>query len=214
MAPPWSRSRPSPLGPMSTTLKSRTRPRAMIGSARSSCWRVASVSTPDAASSRTSASRTSPRASATTAWTRWSSRPSLVCWSSNQPTTLTTTADSNSVLATTRAWMERRQRVRARRTPAVNPCVETRAIPASRVARLVAHATHGHHDLGVLGVVLHLRAEPLHMHVDQSGVGGVPVAPDLLEQHLAGEDLPRLARQAQQQVELEGREVDRLVVPG
>src|SRR4051794_11859687 len=58
-------------------------------------------------------------------------------------------------------------------------------------ARLVADATHGPDDLGLLGVVLDLRAEPLHMDVDQPGVGGVPVPPDLLEQDLAGEHLPR-----------------------
>ena len=60
-------------------------------------------------------------------------------------------------------------------------------------ARLVADTAHRHHDLGVLGVLLDLRAQPLHVHVDQPGVRGVPVAPDLLEQHLPGEDLPRLA---------------------
>jgi hypothetical protein len=40
----------------------------------------------------------------------------------------------------------------------------------------------------------------------------VAVAPDLLEQHLAGEDLPRLAGQRHQQVELERGERDRLAV--
>ena len=70
-------------------------------------------------------------------------------------------------------------------------------------AGLVADAADGQHDLGVLRVGLDLGAQPLHVDVDQPGVGGVAVAPDLLEQHLAGEHLPGLAGQADQQVELE-----------
>src|SRR5215210_8617633 len=50
------------------------------------------------------------------------------------------------------------------------------------------------------------------MDVDQPSVGRVPVAPDPFEQHLTGEDLPRFASQAQQQVELQGRQGDDLVV--
>ena len=49
---------------------------------------------------------------------RCSSRPSRVCWSRNHPTPTMTIAESATVLATTRTWMERRQKVRARRTPA------------------------------------------------------------------------------------------------
>ena len=79
-------------------------------------------------------------------------------------------------------------------------------------ARLVADAAHGHDDLGVLRVVLDLGAQPLHVDVDQPGVAGVPVAPDLLEQHLAGEDLPRLAGQGDEQVELERGEADAAAV--
>src|SRR4051812_13133905 len=64
--------------------------------------------------------------------------------------------------------------------------------PASRRshARLVADATHRHDDLGLLGVVLDLRAEPLHVDVHEPCVCRVPVAPDLLEQDLAREHLP------------------------
>ena len=79
-------------------------------------------------------------------------------------------------------------------------------------ARLVPDAAHGHDDLGVLGVVLDLRAQPLDVDVDEPGVTGVAVAPDLLEQHLAGEDLPRLAREGDEQVELERRQRERLAV--
>ena len=76
-------------------------------------------------------------------------------------------------------------------------------------ARLVADAADGHDDLGSLRVLLDLGAQPLHVHVDQPGVGGVPVAPDLLQQHLAGEHLARLAGQRDQQVELQRGQRDR-----
>jgi len=79
---------------------------------------------------------------------------------------------------------------------------------------LVADAPHGQYDLGVLRVVLDLRAQPLDVHVDQPCVRSVPVAPDLLQQHLAREDLPGLAGQADEQVELERRERDGLPGPG
>src|ERR1700750_3281229 len=68
-------------------------------------------------------------------------------------------------------------------------------------ACLVADTADRHDDLGVLGVLLDLRAQPLHVHVAQPGVRGVPAAPDLLEQDLAGEDLPRLAGQRDPQGE-------------
>ena len=51
------------------------------------------------------------------------------------------------------------------------------------------------------------------MHIHQTGVGRVPVAPDLLQEHLACEHLPRLARERDQQVELQRRQRDRLPVP-
>ena len=66
--------------------------------------------------------------SVSTASTRWSSSPRWVCWSSTQPTAVTTTAESTTVLATTRAWIDRRQKVKARRTavrkvePAIGGC--------------------------------------------------------------------------------------------
>src|SRR4051812_40278944 len=84
----------------------------------------------------------------------------------------------------------------------------------SRRPGLVTDAAHGEHDLGLLGVALDLGAQPLDVHVDQSGVRGVPVAPHLLEQQLAGEHLPRLAGQRDEQVELERGERDRHPVPG
>ena len=60
----------------------------------------------------------------------------------------------------------------------------------------------------MLGIPLDLGAQPLHVHVDQPGVRRVPVTPDLLEQHLTGEDLPGLAGQRDQQVELQRGEVE------
>ncbi len=51
------------------------------------------------------------------------------------------------------------------------------------------------------------------MHVHQTGVGGVTVSPDLLKEHLTGEDLPRLAGERDQQVELQRSEGNGLPVP-
>ena len=82
-----------------------------------------------------------------------------------------------------------------------------------RPASLVTDATHGHDDLRPLRVLFDLGPQPLDMHVDQPGVGGVPVTPDLLEQHLAGEDLARLAGEGDEKVEFERGEVQRLAVP-
>src|SRR5665811_1610086 len=52
------------------------------------------------------------------------------------------------------------------------------------------------------------------MDIHQAGVRRVPVAPDPLKENLAGEHLPRLARQCHQQVELERRERDHRAVAG
>ena len=60
----------------------------------------------------------------------------MICWSSTQPTRETTTADSSSVLITTRAWIERRQTVAARRHagicggPVTGPVTAYCAFPA------------------------------------------------------------------------------------
>src|SRR4051794_40671748 len=86
--------------------------------------------------------------------------------------------------------------------------------PRSRRACLVPDTAHRQDDLGLLRVALDLRPQPLHVDVDQPGVGGVPVAPHLLEQQLAGEHLARLAGQGHQQVELQRGQLDDLAVPG
>ncbi len=62
------------------------------------------------------------------------------------------------------------------------------------LAGFVTDTTHRHHDLRVLGIVLDLGALALHVHIDQSGIGRVAIAPHLLEQDFASEDLMRLAR--------------------
>ena len=59
----------------------------------------------------------------------------------------------------------------------------------------VPDAPHSGDDGRVIGILLDLRAQALHMDVHQTGVGLVLVAPHLLEEHLASEHLLRLARQ-------------------
>src|SRR4051794_27353602 len=151
-----------------------------------------------------------------------SSRPAIwVC--RMKPSTTTTVLDRASVLITTRSCSERRHTAlkasvssapswrswatlrRARRASGT-------VVTWSRGAGLVPHPAHGQHHLGVLRVALDLGPQPLDVHVDQPGVGGVPVAPDLLQQHLAGEDLAGFAGQRDQQVELQRGERDLLAV--
>src|ERR1700722_1490120 len=67
------------------------------------------------------------------------------------------------------------------------------SIRRSARSRLVSDTAHRDHDLRVLGVLLDLGPQTLHVHVHQPRVGRVAVAPDLLEQHLTGEHLARLA---------------------
>src|SRR5215471_8542754 len=96
--------------------------------------------------------------------------------------------------------------------PAASGFTADRSMPWSAGSRLVPNAADRYDDLGVLRVFFDLGPEPLHVHVHQPGVRCMPVAPDLLQEHLAGEDLSRLAGQRDQQVELERREAERLAV--
>ncbi len=81
-------------------------------------WALASKSVPLAAESRPCASAVARVASATDEWVLLVTRPLVICCSSTHPTSETTTADSSRVLITTRAWMERRHTVTARRRAA------------------------------------------------------------------------------------------------
>src|SRR5438477_4690473 len=152
----------------------------------------------------------------------------------NSPITTTTAPVITTVDAPTRSCSERRQvtiaRSNARASQATagrrklrrhhGATTRTRSltgvlITAGRTSRrpgLVTHPAHRQHHLGLLRVALDLRAQPLDVDVNEPGVGRVPVAPDLLQQHLAGEDLPRLAGERDQQVELERGQRDLLAV--
>src|SRR5215475_2140950 len=172
-------------------------------------------------------------ASATADLTLARSRPSRTWPKTSWPSRKTIRTLSANVEPTTRNMMDRRQavpdrftqrptvRMTACRHPAALACngmaaavrstVISRSpdhVPNSGGSRLVADASHSHDDLGPLRVTLNFRPQPLHVHVDQAGVGRMPVAPDLLEQHLAGEHLPGLAGEGDQKVELQRRERD------
>jgi len=69
-------------------------------------------------------------------------RPCSTWRSRNQPTAVTTTADSSSVLTTTRAWMDRRQKVKtlAEGLRQARPAVAISLLTGA--AGLVAHAAH------------------------------------------------------------------------
>ena len=57
------------------------------------------------------------------------------------------------------------------------------------------------------GIRLDLCPEPVHVHVDRARLTGVVVAPDLLQELVAGEDLAGVAEQEGEQ--LEGLGLDR-----
>ena len=112
------------------------------------------------------------------------------------------------MLATTLAVREDRShsrsaRTRTRRAPASPPLALARkardvlTLGGSLLDRAgpVADAANGEDDLGMVGVVLDLRAQALYVDVDDPGVvRGLPVSPHLFEELLAREHLPRLAR--------------------
>src|SRR5436305_1636009 len=117
--------------------------------------------------------------------------------------------DRTSVVAAMRNCSDPRQRCTAaeavRRTTSV---IATGSLRAG----LVADPPHGHDERRMLGFLLDLGAQPLDVDVDQPGVRGVPVTPDLLEQMLAGEHLTGLSGQGGEQVELERCQLDRLAI--
>src|SRR5215469_8390510 len=99
--------------------------------------------------------------------------------------------------------------------PAPSSATANRAGASARSARtrLISNAPDGHDDFRSFGIPLDLGTETLHVDIDKPGVGRVPIAPYLLEQNLAGEDLPGLAGQGDEQIELQRRQVQRLAGP-
>jgi hypothetical protein len=80
-------------------------------------------------------------------------------------------------------------------------------------AGLVADTAYRHHDFRVLRISFDLGTKPLHVHVDQSGVGGMAVSPHLLEQYFAAKDLPGPPGQGEQEIKLQRCELDLNSVP-
>src|SRR3954470_5122789 len=162
---------------------------------------------------------------ATTASCREAMMPLVIRCRSSCPTTSTTRIPSTTVAATTRSWMERRHcpstsrsgrrsgpgtsRPASGRAISVRDCAgpatgpDVRATIRSARPGLVADAANSHDDLRTLGVALDLGPQTLHMDIDEPGVRRVPVTPDLFQQHLPGEDLPGLACERHEQVELQ-----------
>src|SRR3954470_7878008 len=171
----------------------------------------------------------------TRAWSTAASRfarstPPATLSTRKTPMTSVTIPATTTVVAPTRSCSDRRQasptaaaarratpliRARATRergtvaTPsAAGALVTASRCGGSRRPRLVPDAADGQHDLRTLRIPLDLGPQPLDVDVDQPGVRGVPIAPHLLQQHLAGEHLPRLPGQCHQQVELERGQPD------
>src|SRR5439155_7351187 len=70
-----------------------------------------------------------------------------------------------------------------------------------RAAEDVAHAADGVDELRRRGVVFKCRTEPVDVDIDRPRLARVVVAPDVLEELVAGERLPGVAEQERQQLE-------------
>src|SRR3954470_1572430 len=143
------------IGPLSTISYPCTEPRDTSVDTSWLSWEPASRSLLPAADRRRCASAVARAASATEESVFPFTSPPVICWRSTHPTSETTTADSSSVLSSTRAWMDRRHAVTARGPgpgPAGPPVagllagllaglVSGPAIPRLRDPGLVADAT-------------------------------------------------------------------------
>src|SRR6478672_6198739 len=73
---------------------------------------------------------------------------------------------------------------------------------STSAGRLVARSPHGLDQLRRRGIRLDLRPQPLDRDVDQARVAEIVVAPDPVEQDVAGQDLAGVPDELEQQVEL------------
>src|SRR5690606_12404842 len=150
------------------------------------------------ASNRSWALRTSWAASAVAADTAWRTSPSATWPKRMVPMIAVTRVPRSIVVTITRSRREERHQVR---TP---PAACAGVLMASVRPCLVTHTADRQHDLGVLRVLLDLRAQPLDVHVHQARDTGVPVSPHLLQQRLAVEDVVGSGGEGDQQIELKG----------
>src|ERR1700724_4735713 len=112
----------------------------------------------------------------------FASSPLAICCMRKKPSTVTTNADTASVVPTTRSCSDRchRSRIapatalpqprglvpsrRVSRHDLIPPVAFPRLPGVSARSRPVSDAAHRHHDLRVLGILLDLGAQPLHAH--------------------------------------------------
>src|SRR5699024_2409106 len=135
------------------------------------------------------------------------------------PTASSATIDSSVVTSTTRSASGQLRGSTSSTRPTLREAAATPSrllvtgapLLSGRAPGAVADTAHGHHDRRVLRIVLDLGAQPLDVDVHQARVRAVAVPPHVAQQHVAGEDLPRLARQLREQVELERGEGDQLI---
>src|SRR6185436_11799521 len=135
-----------------------------------------------------------------------SSTPMVACCMSKKPPRTSTNTEARNTVKTTRRGKDRHHQLtgnrhqRDLRTLGIETmCRRSRQSdrnPAGALsdlnclAGLVADPSYGHHDLGMLRIPLDLGPQPLYMDVHQSRIGGVAVAPDLLQQDFPAEHLP------------------------
>ena len=83
---------------------------------------------------------------------------------------------------------------------------------SDRTAKDVAHPAHGVDERGTGRIGLDLPAQPVDMDIHRPGLAAVVVAPDVLEQLVAGKDLAWLANEEGQQLERLRLDRERLAV--
>src|SRR5699024_4141201 len=158
------------------------------GRPASCCWVLVAPETWERVSVRSA--RTS-RVSSSTRSRRCSYSPSAITEDRYAPTASRATIDSSVVTSNTRSasGQLRGSTPRSARSspptaasPSCALLTDAPSLPgptgsSGAATGAVADAADGHDDLRVLRVVLDLRAQPLDVDVDQSGVGAVAVAP-------------------------------------
>ena len=91
-----------------------------------------------------------------------------------------------------------------RRGRGQEPELDRHAPSLGGAAQHVTHAADRFEQLGVLRILLDLRAQPVDVNVDRARLAGVVVAPDVGQQLLAREDLALVAQEESEQVECLG----------
>ena len=98
--------------------------------------------------------------------------PAVACCTNNTPARTNTAQDAVKVVSSIRRGSELHQSLASFRWP---------RSPGLRFTGPVSDPSNGHYDFRVLGILLPLGPQPLHVHVHQPRVRGIAVPPHLIE---------------------------------